>query len=85
MRPVDTHPEVFERQVAVWRRLGPEGRIREALALTEALRATVRAQLRAAHPDWDEWSLKMAFIERVYGPELASRVRAAFPDTAARR
>lgn len=77
MIPSDTHLAVFAMQVAVWRRLGPEGRVAQAAALSEALRATVREQLRVAHPDWSPWQLRMGFIERVYGVELAERVRRA--------
>ncbi len=77
MTPLDTHPDVYARQVEVWRRMGPEGRIGRAIAMSEALRETVRAQLRAAHPDWDVAELRLAFIERVYGPEMAARVRRA--------
>lgn len=77
MRPLDTHPDVYSRQVEVWRRIGPEGRISRAIALSEALREIVRSQLRSAHPGSSEWELRLAFVERVYGVELADRVRAA--------
>lgn len=77
MIPADTHPAVYARQVEVWRRLGPAGRIRVAMALSEALRQTARDQLRQAHPDWTPFELRMGFIQRVYGEDLARRARDA--------
>ena len=78
MIPRDTHPEVYARQIEVWRRLGPEGRIAQAIALSEALRTTAREEIRRQNPAYSELELRLAFIDRMYGPELAGRVRAHF-------
>lgn len=43
-------PEAHQIQILVWRRMGPEARLRVALELSEALYATARAQIERRHP-----------------------------------
>lgn len=73
MLPADTHPEAHRVQVDVWRRMGPEGRSRTAVALSESLYATARAQIVAKRPDWTPREITLALIRRVHGAELAQR------------
>ena len=73
MLPADTHPDAHRMQGEVWRRMGPDGRCRTAVALSESLYATVRAQIVAKRPNWTAREVTLALIRRVHGAELAQR------------
>jgi hypothetical protein len=49
----------------VLRRLGPEGRLRKALELTETARQLVLAGIRAGHPELPESSIRRLYLSRL--------------------
>jgi len=53
------------------RRMTPSEKIERVCELTEAHRATVRANLKARYPQASEYELKMRFAVEMLGPELA--------------
>lgn len=73
----DTSAEAHQIQVAIWRRLGPEGRVALALNLSEAVRAIARDGIAKRHPEYDEDELRHALFRLTLGDEL---YQAAWPD-----
>ena len=70
-RPMDTAPEAWRRQVAALERLGPEGRVRAAIELSEAVRAIQLEGIRARHPGWSRREAVRHLVERLHGVRLA--------------
>jgi hypothetical protein len=68
--PRDTDTEIWRRQLSAYRAMGPQGRLRRAIELSEEVRELARAGIRAGHPDWPE--------ARV-GAELVRRQRPGHP------
>lgn len=68
--PLDTTSDAWSRQQAALADLGPEGRYRVALELSEAVRAIQLAGIRARHPDWDHRRIVRHLVERQFGIRL---------------
>ncbi len=58
------------------RRLGPDGRLRQALAMSAAMKRLAMQGLRERNPDWDADQLAVGWIALVHGKELADRYAA---------
>ena len=58
---------------AIHARLGPQGRVEAAFAVSELAREAALAGLRMRHPEWDEARLGSALLKRLYGERLAER------------
>ena len=71
----DTSRAADEAQLEALRRMGPAGRLRAGLRFSRSMIALSRAALRARNPDLDEQALKLLWIERSYGRELARAVQ----------
>lgn len=69
-RPLDTTVDALERQRIAHEELGPEGRVREAIAMSESIRRVTLSGLRARHPGVSEEELVLRFIARVHGIRL---------------
>ena len=71
--PLDTTPEARERQANAHTQMGPEGRLRAALELSETVRAIRLDGLRSKSPEASEIELIRRFIAETHGvtPELA--------------
>lgn len=52
-RPGDTTPDAWAAQSAALDRLGPEGRVRAAIDLSESVRSIQLEGMLARNPDWD--------------------------------
>ncbi|HJP88520.1 MAG TPA: hypothetical protein VJ850_05745 [Candidatus Limnocylindrales bacterium] len=50
--PRDTSRDFWARQVAAYRAMGPDARLRRAFELTEFVRAVARDAIRDTHPEW---------------------------------
>lgn len=70
LRPVDTTRDALAAQRAALARLGPEGRVRAALEMSESIRAVRLAGLRSRHPDASEPELVRRFVADVHGVRL---------------
>jgi hypothetical protein len=66
----DTSPEAAAVQRAIWERMGPEGRLRLALRMSEDVRALAAAGIRHRHPDYDDGDVRWALFRLVHGDEL---------------
>jgi len=72
--PRDTSPEAWARQLAAYRAMGPDGRLRRAFELTEFVRAIARDGIRAAHTDWPDARVD-AELQRRSGLERSPELR----------
>jgi hypothetical protein len=72
---LDTEAAARDAQVAALRRLGPSGRLRLAAEMSEDARRISIEGERRRHPDLTEAEARRAVLRRLWGPELASRVR----------
>lgn len=70
LRPLDTTPEALERQRSALESLGPEGRLRAAIEMSESARALHLARLRSRDPEASERQLVARLVARVHGVRL---------------
>ena len=73
MKPLsaDTPLEVERVWIEAQRRLGPEGRLRRCIELTEFCWNSAREAVRRAHPELSEAEQDLLFLSSMYGEELA--------------
>lgn len=79
-RTTDTSCEAREVQDAIWRRLGPSGRVALAIRMSEELREVTRAGIRQRHPGYGEREVELALRRLMWGDALFASV---YPDTPA--
>ena len=73
----DTDEAARAAQTGALRRLGPEGRLRLAVEMSEdAGRISIEGEQRR-HPELTPAEARRVVLERLWGPELAARVRLA--------
>lgn len=72
MAPLDRGEQ---RQIELLREATVARRFGLARSLTATTRRMARQALRRAHPEMSEDELKVAFVELLYGPELAAGFR----------
>ena len=70
--PLDTSLEAWEVYLAALRRLGPEGRVRRALELSEAVRTIQIEGLLERNPEWSKHEAVRHLVRRQFGIELPS-------------
>lgn len=73
---LDTDRAAQEAQVAVWRRLGPQGRSALAAQLSDDMRTLAREGICARHPEYSESDAEFALRRMMLGDAL---FRAAWP------
>jgi hypothetical protein len=78
----DTSPEAFGVQIECVRRLGPEGRGRRALEMSQSSRSLLRAGIRQRHPDYTEREVDLALFRLLLAPELWRAAYSDAPDLA---
>ena len=72
-RPLDTSEAAWNKVREIHARIGPEGRVEAAFAVSELAREAALAGLRMRHPGWNERQLGEALLRKLYGPDLANR------------
>jgi hypothetical protein len=70
MKRLDTTKEAENIQIEIFRRMGPEGRLRSALHLTRTSHTLLAAGVRNRHPDYTEHQIKLATIKLTLGAKL---------------
>ena len=78
MRALDTSQDAASAQLAAYRRMTPEARLRVGLELTAMARRLLADGVRKRHPEYDEDQVRLASIRVWLGPEL---FRTAYPDS----
>lgn len=71
----DTSPEARALLIESYRAMTPERRLQIALEASDALRATIRAEIAASHPEASEEERRVLFIRRCFGDKLADDVQ----------
>jgi hypothetical protein len=79
MRPLDTTPEAFERQIAIYADMTGEARLGIGLGLTRLSRRMLEDGIRSRHPEYSEEEVGLALLRAWLGPELFLR---AYPGAA---
>lgn len=76
MKPLarDTHPDAEKVQIRIWRSWTPEKRVESACRLLEFVRRRVDQAIRDQYPHASNDEVRIHFIRRAYGEELAARV-----------
>jgi hypothetical protein len=67
MRALDTTPEAAALQEQAYRELGPSGRLKIALELSDFTHALAVAGIRLRHPEYDEETARRKLAEMLYG------------------
>lgn len=70
MREPDTSAEAETVQLAVLRRLGPEGRLRIAVQLSDDIRSIALEGVRRRHPGLREDEVRRELVRILYGDAL---------------
>ena len=71
----DTTPRAQARYLERLRETSPRARLERALRLSEQVRDATMSDIRRQHPGASERELAQLFVTRVYGAELAARLR----------
>jgi len=67
LRPLDTTADAIRAQRSALGRMGPEARVRAALAMSESIHNLRLSGLRSRHPEVPERELVARFIAQVHG------------------
>lgn len=67
---LDTTPEAADIQRRIWKRMGPEGRVRLALRMSDEMREISIAGVRARNPDMSFSEARDDVLRRMWGDEL---------------
>lgn len=78
-RPLDTTPDAHARQRDVYLRLGGPGRLALAFELSDTIRRTTMAGIRARHPAYSDAEVHSAWARLTLGDDLCREV---WPDRA---
>ena len=72
--PLDTTPEVHARQREIYLRMGGAARVAIAFELTEMVRNTAMAGIRARHPAYSDDEVRFAWARLMLGDHLCLEV-----------
>lgn len=75
IRPADTTPDAWRRQIAIFRGLTGSERVAMAWSMSEAARELSVAGIRHRHPDWTAAQVTKALVEQLHGPRPATEFR----------
>jgi len=76
-RPLDTAPDAHARQRDIYMALGGAARLTIAFELTDMVRRTTMAGIRARHPEYSADQVQWAWARLTLGDDLC---RAVWPD-----
>ncbi len=80
VRPLDTSADAERVQIEVFRRMGPEKRLRSAAVLSKACRTLLANGIRKRHPDYTEEQVRVAVIRCLLPEDLFLRAYPASRD-----
>lgn len=72
---VDTSNEALEVQLDCLRRMSPDERMKQTLAMSQRVRSMAMDAIRRRHPHLEESEVGLLFIELTYGKSLADEIR----------
>jgi hypothetical protein len=68
--PKDTTLEAYRFLIQVWRRLGPEGRLRVSFEASNRLHELSAAGVRRRHPSYSDDQMQLAVTKLMLGEEV---------------
>jgi len=71
----DTSSDAYDVQLELLRRMSPTDRLKKTFALSRQVKRMSMDAIRRRHPELDEKSVRLKFIELTYGEALANGVR----------
>ena len=74
-RPIDTSRDAAERQLAAFRAMTPEARLRLAESMSAETRTLTRSGIQARHPEYGPAEVDVALAEAMLRFPLAPRAR----------
>lgn len=74
MRPRDTNPEAYERQLDGYRRMTPERKSELVAELSTTVRELAREGIRSRHPDYGDDDVNRALALVLYGRDVFRRL-----------
>lgn len=77
--PDDTSAEAWAIQLAIWRRMGIEGRTAAAAGMIRFSRRASLDAIRARHPEYDDQLARLALMRMLYGDALFTAAWPAEP------
>ena len=72
--PRDTSEAAFQAQMAIWDRLGPEGRVALAGRISLSARQLARDGIRQRHPNYSDAQIHRALMHLLYGHEIVQKM-----------
>jgi len=75
----DTHPDIEERMLTLYRSLSPRQKAERVFDLIAATRALSAARIRKEHPELSEREVDVRVAALVYGRELVRRATGIDP------
>lgn len=72
--PHDTSEASFQAQMAVWQRLGPEGRVALAGRISLSARRLACDGIRQRHPDYSDEQVRRALLQLLYGDDIVQKM-----------
>jgi len=70
MRPLDTTPEAERIQLEIFRRMGPEKRLKAAIGLSRTCRELLIEGVHRRHPEYDQRQIRVAVIRLILPEKL---------------
>jgi hypothetical protein len=71
----DTHPEIERIQIELFRQASIAKKVALVDAWSQSIRNIARLNIQKEHPNASEEEVKLMLVERMYGKELADKVR----------
>ena len=65
----DTSPEAEEVQLAIFRKMTGEQRLKLALEMSDFARELSLSRIRAEHPEWSDWQVKRELLRLDFLPD----------------
>jgi hypothetical protein len=75
MRSMDTHPEIEKKQIELLRQAPTTKRFALMSAWSRFIRGAARENIRKDHPEASDQEIELMLVARLYGDELAEKVR----------
>ena len=73
----DTSEDALQVQLTCLRNMSPRERVRKTCAMSRRVRDMAMHAIRRRHPGWDDFQVRLMFIELTYGKALADDIRKA--------
>ena len=65
----DTSPDAEEVQLAIFRKMTGEQRLKLALEMSDFARELSLSRIRAEHPEWSDWEVKRELLRLDFLPD----------------